>query len=79
MVGTDLKGIEIRMAAHFIWRYKGGPKLAAEILHGDFHQGNADIWDVPRNDAKTGLYALNKHLAHVKLIELREHLNAAQQ
>lgn len=78
MLGLDLKGIEIRMAAHFAYPYPGGKELADEILSGDFHTANATLWDVDRNTGKTGLYLLN-HLAGIKLIELREHLNAAKQ
>lgn len=57
-LGLDLKGIEIRMAAHFAYPYPGGEALAEEILSGDFHTANAILWGVDRNTSKTGLYLL---------------------
>lgn len=58
MLGFDLAGIEARMLAHFCYKYPGGKEMADLILHGDFHQYNADAWDVSRDIAKNGLYAL---------------------
>ena len=59
MLGLDLKGIEARMLAHYIIPFEGGPALAEIITEGDFHQHNADLWEVDRDShAKSGLYAL---------------------
>ena len=58
MLGLDLSGIEARMLAHYVMTCEGGPELAKIITEGDFHQHNADMWEVDRNTAKSGLYAL---------------------
>jgi DNA polymerase I-like protein with 3'-5' exonuclease and polymerase domains len=69
MLGLDLKGIEIRVAAHYCFNYPGGKELAAEILSGDFHDANAAMWDTTRNQSKTGLYALMYGCMAPKLAE----------
>jgi DNA polymerase I-like protein with 3'-5' exonuclease and polymerase domains len=58
LLGLDLKGIEIRMIAHFCYDYPGGREMAEEILYGDFHQANADFWGVDREISKVGLFSL---------------------
>ena len=58
MLGLDLKGIEIRMIAHFCYGYPGGKEMAELILSGDFHTRNAEIWEVTRDGSKPGLYGL---------------------
>lgn len=58
LIGIDLSGIEAVVLAHYCMRYEGGDALAEEILKGDFHQANADMWGVDRNTAKSILYAL---------------------
>lgn len=58
MLGGDLKGIDIRMIGHYAYPYPGGKEMCEEILAGDFHGNNADFWSVPRDDAKSGLFAL---------------------
>lgn len=57
-IGIDLSGIEARMMCHYCYDLPFGAELAELVLHGDFHQSNADAWDVERNTAKSGLYAL---------------------
>jgi DNA polymerase I-like protein with 3'-5' exonuclease and polymerase domains len=69
MLGMDLKGIEIRMIAHYCMKYPGGNDMANLILSGDFHDRNATIWDVSRNDGKSGLYALCYGCTPPKLAE----------
>jgi DNA polymerase I-like protein with 3'-5' exonuclease and polymerase domains len=58
LIGLDLKGIEARMLVHYCMHYPGGDALARIILAGDFHANNAALWDVSRDIAKNGLYAL---------------------
>jgi len=58
LIGADLSGIEAVVLAHYCLPYKGGQDLVDEILKGDFHQANADLWGVDRNTAKSILYAL---------------------
>ncbi len=58
LAGSDADGLEARMEAHYTWPYDDG-EYAAELLDGDIHQKNADIWDVPRDPAaKAGKYLL---------------------
>ena len=62
MVGADLKSIEARCLAHYLIRYPGGQEIADRILSpdkdNDFHTYNARVWDVDRDTAKSGFYAL---------------------
>ena len=57
LVGIDLAGIEARMMASYCFPFTGGEELAYDIIDGDFHQKNADTWEVSRDTAKSGLYA----------------------
>lgn len=58
LVGVDLSGIEARVMCHFSLPFEGGKELTELVLRGDFHQHNANLWDVDRNTAKSGLYCL---------------------
>lgn len=57
LIGSDADQLEARMDAHYTFPYDGG-KRAAELLDGDIHQHNADIWGVSRDIAKNGAYCL---------------------
>ena len=58
MVGADLSGIELRMLAHYIYRFEPVPGRYAEVLlHGDIHQENADKIGISRRQVKTVTYA----------------------
>ena len=57
LVGVDMSGIELRMLAHYTTPHDGG-EYARIILGGDPHTANAQAWGVPRDRAKTGIYAL---------------------
>ena len=56
MLGCDASGLELRMLAHYMARHDGG-LYGKELLEGDIHQVNADALGLPRNDAKTFIYA----------------------
>lgn len=57
--GSDADGLEARMEAHYTYPFDGG-EYARELLDGDIHQKNADIWGVPRDPiAKNGKYCLS--------------------
>ena len=63
-VGVDLSGIEVRCLAWYLVRgnYSKAKETAALILSpdkgNDFHTSNAKHWNVSRDTAKSGLYAL---------------------
>lgn len=58
LVGCDLSGIEMRGAAHFAYPYDQG-KLMEMVLHGDFHQEQADnVYGCSRNLGKSVTYCL---------------------
>jgi hypothetical protein len=56
LVGCDMSAVEMRMLAHFAYRYDQG-EYARIVLDGDPHQANADMWGVSRTTGKTGFYA----------------------
>jgi len=58
MIGIDLSGIEIRMMCHHCYDLPGGEEFAELVLKGDYHQANAELWNVPRSLSKRGLYML---------------------
>jgi DNA polymerase III epsilon subunit-like protein len=64
LIGIDLSGIEARMMCHYAYPFPFGQELAALVLEGDFHQHNANSWNVPRGLAKCGLYALTNISAY---------------
>jgi DNA polymerase I-like protein with 3'-5' exonuclease and polymerase domains len=58
IVGIDLSNIEGRVLAHYLSKVEGDTRMADTFAAGvDFHQANADAWQVTRNEAKTLLYA----------------------
>lgn len=57
LIGSDAAGLESRCEAHYTFPYDNGV-YAAELLDGDVHQKNADLWGVIRDIAKNGKYAL---------------------
>ena len=56
MVGADLSGVELRMLAHYLYRYDEG-RYAHILLNGDIHQTNADKIGISRKLVKTVTYA----------------------
>ena len=56
IVGHDASGLEARCEAHNT--YSIDADYALELIHGDSHQRNADKWNVDRDKAKNGKYAL---------------------
>lgn len=57
LVGADLKGLELRMLAHFMAKYDGG-KYGEKILTDDIHTYNQKAAGLPDRDAaKTFIYA----------------------
>lgn len=58
IVGIDLSNIEGRVLAHYLSKVEGDNRMADTFRAGvDFHQANADAWQVTRSEAKTLLYA----------------------
>ncbi len=55
--GWDAAGIEARIEAHYTFPYDAG-EYARELLDGDVHQKNAEIFGCSRPIAKNGKYAL---------------------
>lgn len=61
MMGADADGLEARIMAHFVKPYKGGEAYAYEILEGDIHSANAEIFETDRQGAKAPFYCLPMH------------------
>ena len=56
-VGADASGLELRMLAHFLFRYDGGAYVKT-LLEGDIHTANQHAAGLPtRDDAKRFIYA----------------------
>lgn len=56
LVGSDLKGLELRMLAHYLYPYDGG-SYAKEVCEGDIHTHNQKAMELDsRNTAKTAIY-----------------------
>lgn len=56
LVGCDASALEARCEAHYIYPYD--PKAAQELITGDIHSLNAEIFKVTRQKAKNGKYAI---------------------
>jgi len=57
MIGADASGLELRMLAHYLYKYDRG-KYAKEILTGDIHTANQRAAGLETRDtAKTFIYA----------------------
>jgi DNA polymerase-1 len=68
IVGIDLSNIEGRVLAHYLSKVEGDTRMADTFAAGvDFHQANADAWQVTRNEAKTLLYACLYGAGDIKL------------
>lgn len=53
LVGYDASGLEARVEAHWTFPYKGGEAYAAELLDGDIHSSNAELFfgtGLPRDE-----------------------------
>lgn len=57
LVGHDASALEGRMEAHYTFPFDNG-EYAREILEGDIHTKNAEIFGVSRDLAKNGKYCL---------------------
>lgn len=56
LVGSDLKGLELRMLAHYLHPYDGGT-YAKEVCEGDVHTHNQKAMELEsRSTAKTAIY-----------------------
>lgn len=56
LVGCDASALEARCEAHYVYPYDNGAAL--ELIEGDIHSLNANIFQVDRNTAKSGKYAI---------------------
>jgi len=57
MVGWDASALEARVEASYTYKYDDGA-YAQELLEGDIHSKNAEVFGVSRGVAKGGKYAL---------------------
>jgi DNA polymerase I-like protein with 3'-5' exonuclease and polymerase domains len=56
LVGSDLKGLELRMLAHYLYPFDNG-SYAKEVCEGDIHTHNQKAMELEsRNTAKTAIY-----------------------
>lgn len=56
LVGSDLKGLELRMLAHYLFPYDNGA-YAKEVVEGDIHTHNMQAMQLEsRSTAKTAIY-----------------------
>lgn len=56
LVGSDLKGLELRMLAHYLYPFDNGT-YAKEVCEGDIHTHNQNAMELDsRNTAKTAIY-----------------------
>jgi DNA polymerase I-like protein with 3'-5' exonuclease and polymerase domains len=56
LVGSDLKGLELRMLAHYLHPFDNG-SYAKEVCEGDIHTHNQKAMELEsRNTAKTAIY-----------------------
>jgi DNA polymerase I-like protein with 3'-5' exonuclease and polymerase domains len=56
LVGCDLKGLELRMLAHYLHQYDGGT-YSKVVVEGDIHTHNQTAMELDsRNTAKTAIY-----------------------
>jgi DNA polymerase III epsilon subunit-like protein/DNA transposition AAA+ family ATPase len=56
LVGCDASALEAKCEAHYVHMYD--PDAALRLIEGDIHTFNANVWNVTRNVAKSGKYAL---------------------
>ncbi len=71
-VGADLKGLELRMLAHYMAKYDGG-KYGEVLVSGDIHTHNQTAAGLgSRNQAKTFIYAYLYGASNVKLSKVLE-------
>lgn len=56
LVGADASALEARCEAHYVYPYDKAAAL--ELLQGDIHSLNAEIFQTTRNIAKNGKYAI---------------------
>lgn len=65
LVGCDASALEARCEAHYLFPFD---RFAAkELLEGDIHTVNAEVWGVERGLAKAGKYALTYGCSAAKL------------
>ena len=57
-IGWDASGLEARIEGHYTYRYDGG-EYARELLDGDIHSRNSELFGCSRDIAKNGKYALS--------------------
>jgi len=58
LVGTDADALEARMEAHYCYDFEGGHEYAHELIDGDVHSKNAQVFGTDRDGAKSPKYAL---------------------
>jgi DNA polymerase-1 len=58
LVDGDLSNIEARMVAYYLWRYYDDESFATIFIEDrDFHDSNAESWNLERKAAKTVYFA----------------------
>jgi len=68
-IGIDADGLEGRVNAHYCYPFKGGKEHAYEMIDGDIHAKNAEIFGVTRGESKGGFYCLIYGGQEAKLAE----------
>ena len=69
LLGCDASGLEARMEAHYCYPLKGGKEYAHELLDGDIHAKNAELFGTDRDGAKAPKYALTYGAQPAKLAD----------
>jgi len=68
LLGSDAAALEARIEAHYTYPYDDGA-YARELMEGDIHTANASVFNVSRDLAKNGKYALTYGAQAGKLAE----------
>jgi len=58
MLGCDASALEARMEAHYCYDFEGGVEYAHELIDGDVHAKNAELFGTDRDGAKAPKYAM---------------------
>lgn len=77
LIGCDADALEARVEAHYTYQYDQAYSL--ELIEGDIHTKNAELFGISRNEAKTVKYALLYGCSAGKLETLGFREDAARQ
>jgi DNA polymerase I-like protein with 3'-5' exonuclease and polymerase domains len=78
LIGCDASGLELRMLAHYLYRYDGG-EYADAVVDGDIHTTNQEAAGLDtRDQAKTFIYAFLYGAGDSKLGSIKGNTNMAK-